>query len=173
MTLQKTNGWEVVDGEDGIQPNTPEFHSLVEKIGKSMRDFDKFLAVKEDLASLSSLERKMDSIIIPEVDIRCGDIRDVIEMFNKMSVEFDKSSPSSGERGVKIVLKQPKESNELHLVHYHAENASLLKHLQLSTWLGRCQYTITNGVVELRFKEQPKEGDPFVRDAESSKPSKR
>lgn len=147
--------WETALGEAGIQNSTQERCKIIEKAAEDKVEFDTFLAAKEDLSSLSPLERKMNGIIIPEVDFRCANIRDVIDFFGSQSKEFDTSPVEEGKRGVTILYKLPMQAN-MHLIHYNAENASLLKNLKVLEWLAGCEYAITNGVVEIRGKSDLK-----------------
>jgi hypothetical protein len=147
--------WETALGEEGIQNSTQERRKILKEVARGRVEFDTFLAAKEDLSSLSPLERKMNAIIIPEADFRCANLRDVIDFLGSQSKEFDKSPAEHGKRGVTILYKLPKHA-DMHLVHYSAENASLLKNLKVLECLADCEYAITNGVVEIRGKSDSK-----------------
>jgi hypothetical protein len=167
--------WIAYQVEDGIQNDTEERRNTLEKVGKSRENFDKYLAEKEDINALSPAERKMNSIIIPVIEFRCANIHDVIPFLNEMSKEFDGALYRFPESAVIISNTIPRTA-DVPLIHYYAENASLLKNLKVLELLAGCEYLFTNGVVEIRSKADvnslpdppassqerpPQEADPF------------
>lgn len=56
------------------------------------------------VASADRIRKKLNSIIIPQVEFRGTTVREAIEFLKKKSVELDAKSPS-GEKGTNIVLK--------------------------------------------------------------------
>jgi len=50
------------------------------------------------------VNRKMSSIIIPEVDFRSANIHDVISFLQESSVEFDQTAKEGEKRGINIIL---------------------------------------------------------------------
>ncbi len=148
--------WETASGGRGIQRDTPELRKLVKSMVSGRKSVDQLLSRKESSTDLLPLERKMNSIIIPEIDLCCANVHDVIDLFNVMSKEFDKSTPADSPRGVTIRLRLT-DSDRPCLVRYYAENASLLKHLRILESLGY-SYAITSDQVEVRMKPMPGDG---------------
>lgn len=60
------------------------------------------VATPED--KTATLKRKLDSIVIPKLELRNATVREAIDYLKKKSVEADGTSPA-GERGANIVLK--------------------------------------------------------------------
>jgi hypothetical protein len=57
-----------------------------------------------DTDSTEAMNRKLDQIIIPKLELREATVREAVEILKAKSVELDTDSPA-GERGVNIVLK--------------------------------------------------------------------
>lgn len=51
-----------------------------------------------------SIIKKMERIIIPEIEFRQANIHDVIDFLNKASVEADKAEPDPSKKGINIIL---------------------------------------------------------------------
>lgn len=52
----------------------------------------------------NNILKKMERIIIPEIEFRQANIHDVVDFLNKASVEADKSEPDPSKKGINIIL---------------------------------------------------------------------
>ena len=51
-----------------------------------------------------SMLKKMEKIIIPEIEFRQANIHDVVDFLNKASIEADKTEPDPSKKGINIIL---------------------------------------------------------------------
>jgi len=93
------------------------------------------------------LKRKAESLILPVLELRQANIRDVVRFLRDESSKLDKTSPED-KRGVAIVLKTDGvPAGDLPLVTYSARNISLLHAIQILAQVTGLHYRIDGSAI--------------------------
>jgi general secretion pathway protein D len=94
---------------------------------------------------------KMETIIIPEIDFRQANIRDVVLFLQSASREYDMSADPAAAKGVNIIL-QLQESNAtstVPLITFRVRHVSLLEALKITANVSGLKYSVQGNVVLL------------------------
>ncbi|MFC1497742.1 hypothetical protein ACFLS1_04600 [Verrucomicrobiota bacterium] len=137
--------WTVGCGAISIQPDTEKLRKKLppNKDGKDLNH--KASPESVDIKELSPLERRMHSIIIPEIDFRCANIYDVIEVLHDYSIEYALSAIPQQRKGINMCFNaRTFTNNERNLVNFYIEDASLLQVLEITTHLTGGERDIIN-----------------------------
>ena len=96
-------------------------------------------------SSAASLESKLQSIILPSLDLQQAKIEIVVQLLNMRGVQLDPAK-----QGVPIVLKmKDKTADQIPLVSFHAKQISLLDSIKAVTLLTDLSYRIDGNMVVL------------------------
>jgi len=98
-------------------------------------------------------ERKLDSIIIPEIRFKDTPVRDAFAFLADQSKEHDQGSVQN-ERGVQIILKID-EKAENTLINLDLENMSLREALRYTSMLSGLKFEADNRVVIVALQSDP------------------
>ena len=98
-------------------------------------------------------ERKLDSIIIPEIRFKDTPVREAFAFLAKQSKEHDKSNVPN-ERGVQIILKVDSSTDDI-LINLDLENMSLREALRYTCMLSGLKFQADDRVVIVAMQSDP------------------
>jgi hypothetical protein len=98
-------------------------------------------------------ERKLDSIIIPEIRFKDTPVREAFTFLAKQSKEHDKRNVPN-ERGVQIILKVDSSTDDI-LINLDLENMSLREALRYTCMLSGLKFQADDRVVIVAMQSDP------------------
>jgi len=111
-------------------------------------------AAPENSPAKESLQKKINSIIIPSINFTDASVADAIQFLRQRSQALDTSEPDPQKRGVNFALGLPESSPADPKITLQLQNAPLLKALQLICDAGNLQYTVGDHTVTISPKEK-------------------
>jgi hypothetical protein len=148
-TAQPTRRWLAKYGTRSIQPDTAKLRNLLklcleaQRAGHSVEQ----KAPPVDVAKLSPIEKKLHSIILPEVDFACANVNDIFCFFQCASVEYDHSDTPADKKGVNFLINSRTFTEETPPLCYYLEGGSLLQNLEIVTALFGERHELDDWVV--------------------------
>ena len=111
--------------------------------------------IKIDSASLNDVEKKLAEIVIPVVDFRQADIRDIVYFFDQCVKQF--GGPAQQDDGSRICFVHhfPDGAVPRPVIAFALKNVPLLYALRLTASLGDYEYTIEGRTVTVLKKAAP------------------
>lgn len=94
----------------------------------------------------TSVRQKLESIIIPQIEMRQANLTDVLDYLRKASAEFDKSDDPEGMKGINLILNI-RDTDTVPLVTFTAREISIEEALKVVTQIGELTYRIEGNVV--------------------------
>jgi hypothetical protein len=98
-------------------------------------------------------ERKLDSIVIPEIRFKDTPVREAFALLAQQSTEHDQGS-AQDERGVQIILKIDEKAEDT-LVNLNLDNMSLREALRYTCILAGLKFQADNRVVIVALQSDP------------------
>jgi hypothetical protein len=98
-------------------------------------------------------ERKLDSIVIPEIRFKDTPVREAFALLAQQSTEYDQGS-AQDERGVQIILKIDEKAEDT-LVNLNLDNMSLREALRYTCMLAGLKFQADNRVVIVALQSDP------------------
>jgi hypothetical protein len=98
-------------------------------------------------------ERKLDSIVIPEIRFKDTPVREAFAFIAEQSTEHDQSS-AQDERGIQIILKIDEKAEDT-LVNLNLDNMSLREALRYTCMLADLKFQADNRVVIVALQSDP------------------
>jgi len=112
----------------------------------------------------ATLQRKIESIIIPEIDFRAANIYDVISFFTECSRECDTRSVPQVDKGVDIVLTiPPSHGGWIPLITFTARKCSVGEALRIVTSVARLEYDLHDNWIHVHPPVQVGQALPAFR----------
>ena len=112
-----------------------------------------------DPTTLTPIEKRLNAIIVPEIDFRCANIYDVIDFYDLCVKEYGGDAEKNDKSRVLLVCDktQSKEGVPVTLVHFSSLKMPLLYALRLTCKLGDVTYRITENTVTV-YKPEKADG---------------
>ena len=108
-----------------------------------------------------TLEAKMKRIMLPEIDFRQADIRDVVNMLRETSAMYDTDGEAGGRKGVNIILRL-RDTDEPPQITFSATNFDMLEVIKILTQIAGLTYRVTDNAVIIEARPAGPFGqDPF------------
>ena len=140
--------WSVKYGTRSIRPDTEKLRKLLGPDGSGRDRAHSARPEDVDVRERSPLDRRLHSVIVPEIDIACANIRDVVAYLGSMSSEIERSVASPPEAGVNVCLNARSfAEGELSSVNLYLEGASLLQLVDIVAGVTGERHEIDNWVV--------------------------
>ena len=98
-------------------------------------------------------ERKLDSIVIPEIRFKDTPVREAFAFLAQQSTEHDQGS-TQDERGIQIILKIDENAEDT-LVNLDLDNMSLREALRYTCMLAGLKFQADNRVVIVALQSDP------------------
>jgi RNA polymerase sigma factor (sigma-70 family) len=99
----------------------------------------------------TALEAKMSKIMLPEIDFRQAEFRDVVEMLRGANVEYDTADETGGGKGVNLILNV-RDADALPRITFSAKHISLLEAIKIVTQMAGLTYRIADQAVIIEAK---------------------
>jgi hypothetical protein len=109
-----------------------------------------------DPKTLTPIEKRLNAIIIPEIDFRCANIYDIIDFYDHCVKEHGGEDEKDDKTRVRIVCDKAGFGDNIPLLHFSSLNMPLLYALRLSCAVGDVKYRITDNTVTVY---KPKKAD--------------
>ena len=127
-----------------------------------------------DPKSLTPIEKRLNAIIVPEIDFRCANIYDIIDFYDLCVRQHGGEAERLDRSRIRLVCDrtQTREGVPVTLIHFSSLKMPLLYALRLSCAIGELKYRIKDNTVTVYKQEKadgpttdstlPTEGAPSV-----------
>jgi len=109
-----------------------------------------------DPTTLTPIEKRLNAIIVPEIDFRCANIYDIIDFYDQCVKEHGGEDEKDDKARVRLVCAKAEFGGNIPLLHFSSLNMPLLYALRLSCAVGDVKYRITDNTVTVY---KPKKAD--------------
>ena len=114
----------------------------------SIRDFDRDTSeVKIDESKLNAIEKRMNAIIIPQIEFRQANIVDIINFFDVVVKDIGEGIEKSDETRIRIAIDRENTGNQTPVITFASRKMPLLYALKFTMKLGSLEYKIDNRTV--------------------------
>jgi hypothetical protein len=107
-----------------------------------------------DPKTLTPIEKRLNLIIVPEIDFRCANIRDIIDFYDHCVKEHGGEQEKHDKSRVRLVADKKGFGKHEPLLHFGSLKMPLLYALRLSCDVGMLKYRIKDNVVTVYKPEQ-------------------
>jgi hypothetical protein len=114
---------------------------------------------------LTPIEKRLNAIIVPEIDFRCANIYDIIEFYDHCVKEHGGDKEKHDRSRVRLVADKEGFGENVPLIHFGSLKMPLLYALKLTCAVGDLEYRVKENTVTVY---KPKKNDEPRRDATSS-----
>jgi hypothetical protein len=153
---QSFRRWLAKYGTTSIQPDTEKLREMLMPCIEQRVATDKKPREVVDVAKLSPIDKKMNSIVLPEVDFMCANISDAVCFFNFASIEYDHSPAPRERKGVNIVVDPRMFLDERPLlINYYLEGGTLLQNVDIAAAIIGERYALDDWIVISRKGSGP------------------
>jgi hypothetical protein len=99
-------------------------------------------------SSAPDIVKKLETIVIPEIDFRQANIHDVVDFFQKASIHFDPGVDPKAQKGVNIILDIGHTGEKpAPLITFSARSVSLAEALKITTRVSGLKHVIDGSIV--------------------------
>jgi len=110
-----------------------------------------------DPKSLTPIEKRLNAIIVPEIDFRCANIYDIIDFYDHCVREHGGDDEKDDKMRVRLVCDKTGFGEDVPLIHFSSLKMPLLYALRLSCALGELKYRIKDNTVTV-YKPEKADG---------------
>jgi hypothetical protein len=150
----------------GEPPNFDEetYQAQMPVFGGSLKDLN------IDESKLNAVEKRLNAIVIPEIDLRQANIVDIIKFFDSAIPQFGTGQETNDATRIRLYVDVPTVRDDPPVITFACRKMPLLYALNLTVQLGRVSYRVEGNVVTVfRPKQEAKVPDNTGTNAPGSK----
>ena len=107
--------------------------------------------------TLTPVEKRLNSIIIPEFEFRCANLFDIVEFYDSCIKKHGGDAEKNDKNRIRLVCDKTGFGDNIPLLHFSSLNMPLLYALRLSCAVGDVKYRIKDNIVTV-YKPEKADG---------------